>query len=120
MATKYVSRVTVMRNGTRLGHLKNFKEGEQEYRKEADLMGGSGSVETAAKYKFSLDYAIPKTGAKTDWLDVEDETWVVERDGGGRVTYSGVDCLKKGEVTYDAQQEAVIPLEFIATSRDED
>lgn len=107
-----------MRNGTKLEDMKSFKMGEKTHRTEVELMDGVGTVDAASGDKFSLDYAIPKTSAKLDWSDVVDETWIVELDGGGRVVYSGVDCLSQGEVTIDGQQESVIPLEFIAARKD--
>jgi hypothetical protein len=119
MAVKYVSRCFVIRNGTKLEHIKNYKSGEQVYRNEVDLMSGSGSVDIAGKYKFSFDYAIPKVNPKTDWSDVEDDTFIIEYEGGHRVTYSGVDCLSVGEATIDGQSEAVMTISFIAKSRDE-
>jgi hypothetical protein len=118
MATKYISRAFVMHNGKKLEHLKNFKKLDEEFRAEVDLMSGSGTVDKARKHKFSLDYAPPKTGAKMDWSDVSDATFIIEFEGGGRMTYSGVDCLSQGELTLDGQQEAVMTLSFIATSKD--
>ncbi|MCL2219331.1 MAG: hypothetical protein FWC23_05385 [Chitinispirillia bacterium] len=120
MAKKYVSRNTVLRNGTKLEDMKSFKMGEKTHRTEVELMDGTGTVDTVSPYKFSIDYAIPKTGAKLDWSDVVDDTFIIELDGGKRVTYSGVDCLSQGEATMDGAQEAVIPLEFIAARMDID
>jgi hypothetical protein len=108
-----------MHNGKKLEHLKSFKNLDEEFRAEVDLMSGSGTVDKARKYKFSVDYAIPKVGAKLDWSDVEDATFIVEfKDGAGRMTYSGVDCLSQGEVTLDGQQEATMTLTFMAVSKD--
>jgi len=107
-----------MHNGKKLEHLKNFKKLEEEFRAEVDLMTGSGTVDKARKFKFSLDYAVPKVGAKLDWSDVSDATFIIEIKDGNRVTYSGVDCLSQGEMTLDGQQEAVMTLTFIATSKD--
>jgi len=118
MATKYISQCFVMHNGRKLEHLKNFKKLDEEFRVEVDLMSGSGTVDKARKYKFSVDYAPPKTGAKMDWSDVVDATFIIEFAGGGRMTYSGVDCLTQGEMTVDGQQEAVMTLTFIAISKD--
>ena len=118
MAKKYVSRAVVIRNGKRQSDLKNFKVGELAYRGEVDTMDGSGSTGKAKKHRFSFDYAIPKTAAKLDWSDVEDETWIIELDGGRRITFSGVDCLTRGEFITDAEKETVMPLSFIALSED--
>jgi len=107
-----------MHNGKKIEHLKNFQKLEEEFRAEVDLMSGSGTVDKARKYKFSLEYAPPKTGAKMDWSDVVDATFIIEFEGGIRVTYSGVDCLSQGEMTLDGQQEGVMTLTFIATSKD--
>jgi len=119
MAKKYVARCIVMRNGARVDDLKNFKILEDVYREEVDLMTGSGSVDRARKYKFSLDYAPPKNGAILDWSNVEDETFIVELEGGRRLVYSGVDSLSVGELTLDGQQEAVMTVTFIAAGKDE-
>jgi len=117
MAQKMVNRVTVMRNGTRVDNVKNFKKLEVEHRKEVDMMDGSGSVEVTVKHKFSLDYVIPAEGAKLDWDSVQDDTFSIELNGGRRLTYSGVDLLKEGEFTTDGDGEAVMTLEFIAVDR---
>ena len=117
---QYVSRCTVTRSGTSLDHLKNFKMNEENFRKEVELMNGAGTVETARRYNFSLDYAIPKTGAKMDWADVEDDTFTIELNGGKRISYSGVYSLSQGEITIDGENEAVITINFAAASKDMD
>lgn len=119
MAKKSVSFCRVTRNSKKVENLKNFKEGEHEYRHEEELMDSVTSIEKTYPYKFSLEYAIPTTGAKLDWSDVVDETWTIALNGGNRkITFSGVDCVKRGETTYDGQNIATIPLEFVADRRD--
>jgi len=115
---KYIAKCFVIHNGKKLEHLKNFQILEEEFRAEVDLMSGAGTVDKARRYKFSLDYAPPKTGAKWDWSDVSDATFIIEWDGGSRTTYSGVDCLSQGETTADGQNDAHFTLTFIATSKD--
>lgn len=117
MAKKSVSRCIVLRNGTKIENLKSFKEGEHVYREEKELMDTTTTIERSFKYTFSMDYVIPFDRAKLDWGDVENETWIIELNNGQRVTYTGVDCTKRGEVTYDGQNETVIPLEFVAIGR---
>jgi hypothetical protein len=94
--------------------MKSFKHDPIDYRAEVDTMEGSGTVERNKKYKFSLDYAVPKTNAKLNWSDVSNETWTIELEGGTRVTYTGVDSLSRGEIAMDAQKEAVTTISFIA------
>jgi hypothetical protein len=118
MAVKYVSQCFVIHNGKKLEHLKTFKQLEEEYRVEVELMSGVGAVDKARGYKFSVEYAIPKVGAKLDWSDVSDATFLVEYKDGGRITYSGVDCLSQSEVSLDGKQEAVMTLTFLAVSKD--
>lgn len=116
MATKYVKRSRVTRNGQTVQHLKNYENGEQEYASEVKLMDGDGSSESVKRFRFLIDYAIPQIGAKLDWSDVRDETWTVELQGGQRITYTGVDCLKCSAFKTDMDNEAVITLSFIATT----
>lgn len=116
MATKYVKRCRVTRNGQTVPHLKNYENGEQEYASDIKLMDGDGSSESVKRVRFSIDYAIPQAGAKLDWSDVKDETWTVELQGGQRITYTGVDCLKRGAFKTDMDNEAVFTLSFIATT----
>lgn len=118
MAKKYVSRVIVMRNGTRITDFKSFKKDAVKYGEVVELMDDQGVVENAKRYGFSIDYVIPKVGAKLDWSDVRDETWSVQfREGGNKVTYSGVDCLVEGDSTTDGQKETVMTLTFAAQDR---
>jgi hypothetical protein len=117
MAVKYVSQCFVMHNGTKLEHLKNFKKLDEEFRAEVDLMSGSGTVDKARKYKFSVDYAIPSAGAKLDWSNVSDATFTIELKDGPTIKYSGVDCLTQGEMTIDGNDGAAMTLTFIATGK---
>jgi hypothetical protein len=114
MAKKYVSRCRVMRNGKRVKNLKNFKMGEAVYRAPVQTFDGQGTVDVPRKPSFTFDYALPSTDATLDWSDVSDETWVVELDGGKRAIFSGVDCIKRGEVTMDMEKEVVFTIEFSA------
>lgn len=114
MAKKYVSRARVSRNGQKVQHLKNMKFGEDKYATEVETMDGGGTVDNPKRHRFSLDYALPKTGAKLDWSDVRDEDWTVDLDGGLKAIYTGVDCMSRGEITVDGEKEAVTTLEFYA------
>jgi hypothetical protein len=116
MATKYVNRCIVKRNGTSVQHMKNFKMGAAAYRAQLSTSSGQGTVGVQKKSGFSLDYAIPRSNAKLDWSDVIDETWVVELDGGRRAIYTGVDALERGEVTFDWEKESVITIPFAAAT----
>jgi hypothetical protein len=117
MAKKFVSRCRVMRNGKRVLNMKNFKMGEDVYRAAISTMDGQGTVDVPKKPAFTLDYVIPRESAKLDWSDVSDETWVVELDGGRRVIFSGVDSIKRGEITMDSEKETVFSVEFSAESQ---
>lgn len=114
MAKKYVSRVTVLINGAKQDHLKNFKAHAQDYRGSFKLIDGVGTYDTVKEHKFSLDYAIPKTGAKIDWSDIEDATIIVSLKGSKSIIYSGTDCLGRGEITLDGEKESVFTIEFAA------
>ena len=117
MPVKMLSRCDVMHNGTKVEYLKNYTNLEEEYRKEVALMSGVGSIDVVQKHKFSLDYVLPKKGAKLDWSDIEDATFVI-RLGDKSITYSGVDCLSAGEFKLDGENEAVRTITFLATSKD--
>lgn len=112
MAKKYVSRCMVMRNGTKVEHLKSFNCDEVEFAQQIALMDGAGFIDKMPAHGFSVNYVMPKSGAKMDWTDVEDETWVIALKGGGRVTYSGVKFLKRGAWDVDGESETVLPLFF--------
>jgi hypothetical protein len=116
MAKKYVSRCRVTRNGARVTDLKNFKWAEDVYRSKIMTQDGPGTVDLPDGPAFTIDYVVPKTDAKLNWRDVEDETWVVELQGGKRVIFTGVDCLKRGEAPVDGEKETVMTLEFAATT----
>ncbi len=116
MSKKYVSRVKAWRNGTRLDHMKEFKLKELTYRAEVDVEGG-GTVEGQIKDGFTINYAVPKLNPKLDWSDCVDDTWMIELEGGKRVTLTGVDILKQGEIPFDFQKEAVITLDFASDKR---
>lgn len=116
MAKKFVSRVLVMRNGAKQENMKSFVEGEVPYASQIDLMDETGTADIVNRYTFALNYVIPVSAAKMDWSDVRDETWVVQnRPDGSKRTYTGVDCLSRGEVTFDGQGESVMRLNFVAT-----
>ncbi|MFA5751119.1 MAG: hypothetical protein WC898_02405 [Candidatus Paceibacterota bacterium] len=118
MAKKYVSRIVLMRNGSRITDFKNYKKMAVPYAKEVELMDEDGVVEVHKKYKYSIDYVIPKVGAKQDWSDVRDETWSVQyTEGGPKTTYTGVDCIEEGESDVDGQKEVVMTLTFVADGR---
>lgn len=117
MATKYVKRARVSRNGQTIQHMKSYEEGEIEYASEVKLMDSDGSSDSLPRYRFKIDYAIPQAGATLDWSGVRDETWVIELQGGRRVTYTGVDCLKRSGYKTDGDNEGVITLDFIATTQ---
>jgi hypothetical protein len=116
MAKKFVARCRVMRNGKRVLDMKNFKWGEEVYRTSIMTMDGPGSVDLPDKPAFSLDYVLPRENAKISWKDVENETWVIELDGGRRGIFSGVDSIKRGEMSMDGEKETVITFDFAATS----
>lgn len=115
---KYVSRVFVMRNGSSFQHFKNFRKAEVPYGSQVDLMDGVGTVDIAKRHQYSIDYVIPVVGAKLDWSDVVDEIWIIQmRDGGSKVIYTGVTCITEGEAYFDAQNETVMTLTFVADDR---
>lgn len=115
---KYVSRVIVMREGERITDFKNFKKSEVAYRDTVELMGSTGTVEKTPQQGFSIDYVIPVSNAKLSWSDVIDETWSIQyREGGARMTYTGVDCISEGEAVTDGQGETVMTLTFAAEDR---
>lgn len=114
MAKKYVSRVTVLIDGAKQDHLKNFKAHPQDYRGSFKLMDGMGTYDTVKEHKFALDYAIPKAGAKIDWSDIEDATVIVNLKGGKSMIFSGTDSLGRGEITVDGEKESVFTIEFAA------
>ena len=116
MAKKYVSRCRVMRNGAKVLDLKNFKWAETVYRAKIMTMDGPGTVELPDGPSFTIDQVLPKENAKLNWRDVADETWVVELQEGNRLIFTGVDCLKRGEMTIDGEKESVSTLDFAATS----
>lgn len=114
MAKKFVSRCIVLRNGSRVSNMKNFKFGAITYRGETETNDGGGTYNKPRVYKFSLDYAIPKDSPKLDWSDIEDEDWTIELEGGKRVNYTGVDCLDRGEISIDQEKESVMTINFRA------
>jgi hypothetical protein len=115
---KYVSRVIVMRNGSRIRDFKNYKKGAVTHATPVQLMDSVGVVDNPPQYPFSIDYVIPQVGAKQDWTDVEGETWTVQgKTGGPKTTYTGVKFLSEGDSDADGQKEMVMTLSFIAEDR---
>lgn len=115
---KYVSRVIVMRNGTRIRDFKNYKDIGTTDRTQVQLMEGNGVVDNTPQYGFSIDYVLPVVNPKQDWTDVENETWTVApREGGSKTTYTGVTYLSVGDLDTDGQKEAVRTVTFAAEGK---
>jgi hypothetical protein len=117
MATKFVSRCRITRNGQKVADLKNYTEDDIDLRGVVSTMESTGTYEKTKKYGFKIDQVIAKTGAKHDWSDAVDETWTIELDGGHRTTFTEVSCINQGGVKTDGESESVRTLTFCAVGK---
>jgi hypothetical protein len=106
-----ISRVTVTQDGILLNTqgLKRFQPNAIERRAVEDEMDGDDVVELPKKYGFTLAMAA-KSGADLNLRDVKDATFVVQYEGGERVTYTGVSTLTEtiNEIDGKTGKEVVI------------
>ena len=107
---KYVSRCTILKSGAKVEHTKTFKWNERKIREQIKLMDGVGTVDTIPEQTFSFDYVIPKNGAILDWSIIEDETITVFLKSGQRITFTGVDLISQGELSFDGEKESVMSI----------
>ncbi len=115
--SKFVSRSIVLRNGNKVPNLKSFEKDAVKFAGTFKSMDGGGTFDMNVEHLFTVNYVIPKAGAKIDWSDVQDEKWTIELVGGNRIEYTGVDFLEEGKITVDGENEVVMPLMFRAESR---
>ena len=117
MGTKFVSRSRVTRNGKKVTDLKDYTEDDIELRGVSTTMDSSGTFGKNKKYGFKINQVVAKTGAKHDWSDIVDETWIVELDGGHRCIFTGVDCITQGGIKTDGESESVRTLTLFASGK---
>jgi hypothetical protein len=97
--------------------LKNYNEGDRELAAQVNLMHKTGFTQKTARHTFTMDRAINVAGSSIDYDTLKDATVVVERDGGGRVLYSGVRTMMIASGGIDGENEEVQTITFGAASR---
>jgi hypothetical protein len=106
MSDDSVSRVDFVINGEQEDNIKNFKRHEVEDAAQINFMRKTGHIGKTARHQFSVDYVVP-AGTKRNWRAVSKATVLVVMDDGSKLTFYGVRCLKRGEMTLDGEKETV-------------
>lgn len=116
---EYASRLTLTQDGKDFADFMSFKEGVRTVRKQVNLMKKTGFTQVTPRYTFEVEYVIPVAGRKS-FDGFKDGTFIVEDDGGNRITFTGVATLEIGEVTYDGENPAKQTISFGASGRIEE
>lgn len=119
MPKKYVSKIRLEMNGTEITDFASFKEGKDERRKAVNLMNGTGVIDTTPRLTVSLDYIIPSGEKEFDFAGVVGGTITADHGDGTRIIFTGATFLDSGEVTYNADKEAVRPINFHVDAKKE-
>lgn len=115
----YVSSVILEVNGQKITDFSAWAEGEVELAKQVELMGSTGHALMTPRNTCQVDYVEPVTGG-FDWRTLRDGRLTVEKDGGGRITFTGVYTLKIGEGKADGKTEMTRTITLGAEGRVEE
>tara|TARA_R110002051_G_scaffold20381_2_gene55702 strand:+ start:1234 stop:1596 length:363 start_codon:yes stop_codon:yes gene_type:complete len=112
----YVSKCILELNGVEETNFTEVTEMEQEIRDKVNLMNKTGFVKKTIRDGVKVTYVLPENGEPPfNWGGVTGAVFTIVREDGVRVVFTGVSCLKVGEVKYDAENAATQEIELGAT-----
>lgn len=115
----YIASCTLEVNSQKVSDFKTVTEGKREIKKQVKLMGKTGFITTTPTYTVTVDYVVPQSGA-FDWEKVSGGTLTILKEGGAKVTYTGVSTLEVGESKIDGENEEVQNISLGAIARKEE
>lgn len=117
---KYVSTIDFIANGQQIDDFQTFEEDARVLRKTVNLMKKTGVMSVTPRYGFKLGYVVPTDKPRFDFEGIEGGTVVIEKDSGGRITFTDVSVLEVGSLKFDGDKEATQDISFIAGNRIEE